>query len=75
LTLYGARHAFATYAVEAAGNVFAVADVTGHEDLKTTKVSEEEFDRMADGATQSLLDGLNNRYLREQDAKKQNNQQ
>ena len=38
LTLYGARHAFATYAVEATGNVFAVADVLGHQDLKTTRI-------------------------------------
>jgi integrase len=38
LKLYGARHAFATYAVEATGNVFAVADVVGHEDLKTTRI-------------------------------------
>ena len=37
LKLYGARHAFATYAVEATGNVFAVADAMGHEDLKTTR--------------------------------------
>ncbi len=38
LKLYGARHAFATYAVEATGNVFAVADAMGHEDLKTTRI-------------------------------------
>ena len=38
LKLYGARHAFATYAVEATGNVFAVADVMGHEDLNTTRI-------------------------------------
>src|SRR5271167_1524753 len=29
LKLYGARHAFPTYAVEATGNVFAVADAMG----------------------------------------------
>ncbi len=38
LKLYGARHAFATYAVEATGNVFAVADAMGHQDLKTTRI-------------------------------------
>ncbi len=38
LKLYGARHAFATYVVEATGNVFAVADAMGHEDLKTTRI-------------------------------------
>jgi site-specific recombinase XerC len=38
LKLYGARHAFATYAVEATGNIFAVADAMGHEDLKTTRI-------------------------------------
>ena len=38
LKLYGARHSFATFAVEATGNVFAVADVMGHEDLKTTRI-------------------------------------
>jgi integrase len=38
LKLYCARHAFATYAVEATGNVFAVADAMGHEDLKTTRI-------------------------------------
>jgi integrase len=38
LKLYGARHAFATYAVEATGNVFAVADAMGHADLKTTRI-------------------------------------
>ena len=30
--------AFATYAVEATGNAFAVADAMGHEDLKTTRI-------------------------------------
>jgi hypothetical protein len=36
----------------------------------------EERKRRADGATQSLLNGLNNRYLREQEEKaKQNSQQ
>jgi len=38
MKLYGARHAFVTYAVEATGNVFAVADAMGHEDLKTTRI-------------------------------------
>ncbi|PSH03367.1 MAG: hypothetical protein CXZ00_12445 [Acidobacteria bacterium] len=38
LKLYGGRHAFGTYAVEATGNVFAVADAMGHEDLKTTRI-------------------------------------
>jgi site-specific recombinase XerD len=38
LKLYGAYHAFATYAVEATGNVFAVADALGQEDLKTTRL-------------------------------------
>jgi site-specific recombinase XerC len=38
LKLYGGRHAFATYAVEATRNVFALADVMGHQDLKTTRI-------------------------------------
>jgi integrase len=37
LKLYGARHAFATYAVEATGNVFAVADAMGHEGMKAMR--------------------------------------
>jgi site-specific recombinase XerC len=32
------RHAFATYGVEATGNVFAVADAMGHGDLKTRRI-------------------------------------
>jgi site-specific recombinase XerC len=38
LKLYGAHHEFATYAMEATGNVFAVADAMGHEDSKTTRI-------------------------------------
>jgi len=53
LKLYGARHAFATYAVEATGNVFAVADVMGHEDLKTTRIYQHpELDAIRDAIDQ-----------------------
>src|SRR5271166_3934363 len=59
LKLYGARHAFATYAVEATGNVFAVADAMGHEDLKTTRIYQHpEF-----GAIRDAIDRRNNRRV------------
>jgi integrase len=38
LKLYGGRHSYGTFTVEATGNVFAVADAMGHEDLKTTRI-------------------------------------
>ncbi len=53
LKLYGARHAFATYAVEATGNVFAVADAMGHEHLKTTRIYQHpQFDAIRDAIDQ-----------------------
>jgi integrase len=53
LKLYGARHAFATYAVQATGNVFAVADAMGHEDLKTTRIYQHpEMDSIRDAIDQ-----------------------
>jgi site-specific recombinase XerD len=59
LKLYGARHAFATYAVEATGNVFAVADAMGHADLKTTRIYQHpEF-----GAIRDAIDQRNNRRV------------
>ena len=59
LTLYGARHAFATYALEATGNVFAVADVLGHQDLKTTRIYQHpEF-----GAIRDAIDQRNRRVM------------
>ena len=59
LKLYGARHAFATYAVEATGNVFAVADAMGHQDLKTTRIYQHpEF-----GAIRDAMDQRNNRRV------------
>ena len=59
LKLYGARHAFATYAVQATGNVFAVADAMGHEDLKTTRLYQHpEMDSIRDA-----IDQRNNRRL------------
>jgi integrase len=59
LTLYAARHAFATYAVEATGNVFAVADVLGHQDLKTTRIYQHpEF-----GAIRDAIDQRNRRVM------------
>jgi len=59
LKLYGARHAFATYAVEATGNVFAVADAMGHQDLKTTRIYQHpEF-----GAIRDAIDQRNNRRV------------
>jgi site-specific recombinase XerC len=59
LKLYGARHAFGTYAVEATGNVFAVADAMGHEDLKTTRIYQHpELDAIRDA-----IDRRNNRRV------------
>jgi integrase len=59
LKLYGARHAFATYAVQATGNVFAVADAMGHEDLKTTRIYQHpEMDSIRDA-----IDQRNNRRV------------
>jgi site-specific recombinase XerD len=59
LKLYGARHAFATYAVQATGNVFAVADAMGHEDLKTTRIYQHpEMDSIRDA-----IDQRNNRRI------------
>lgn len=53
LKLYGARHAFATYAVAATGNVFAVADCLGHEDLNTTRIYQHpELDAIRDAIDQ-----------------------
>jgi site-specific recombinase XerD len=37
LKLYGARHAFGTFTAEATGNVYAVADVMGHSDLRAAR--------------------------------------
>ncbi len=59
LKLYGARHAFATYAVEATGNVFAVADAMGHEDLKTTRI----YQHPELGAIRDAIDQRNNRRV------------
>jgi len=59
LTLYGARHAFATYAVEATGNVFAVADVLGHQDLKTTRI----YQHPDLGAIRESIDRRNRRVM------------
>jgi integrase len=59
LKLYGARHAFATYAVEATGNVFAVADVMGHEDLKTTRI----YQHPELGAIRNAIDQRNRRVM------------
>ena len=59
LKLYGARHAFATYAVEATGNVFAVADVMGHEDLKTTRI----YQHPELGAIRDAIDQRNRRVM------------
>ena len=59
LTLYGARHAFATYAVEATGNVFAVADVLGHQDLKTTRI----YQHPEMGAIRDAIDQRNRRVM------------
>ena len=59
LKLYGARHAFATYAVEATGNVFAVADVMGHEDLKTTRI----YQHPDFGAIRDAIDQRNRRVM------------
>lgn len=59
LKLYGARHAFATYAVEATGNLFAVADALGHEDLKSTRIYQHpEF-----AAIRDAIDQRNNRRV------------
>ncbi len=38
LKLFGALHASATHAAESTGNVFAVRDIVGHEDLVTTAI-------------------------------------
>ena len=59
LKLYGARHAFATYAVEATGNVFAVADAMGHEDLKTTRI----YQHPELGAIRDAIDQRNQRIM------------
>jgi len=59
LTLYGARHAFATYAVEATGNVFAVADVMGHEDFKTTRI----YQHCDSRAIRDAIDQRNRRVM------------
>jgi integrase len=59
LKLYGARHAFATYAVEATGNVFAVADVMGHQDLKTTRI----YQHPELGAIRDAIDERNRRVM------------
>ena len=59
LKLYGARHAFATYAVEATGNIFAVADAMGHEDLKTTRI----YQHPELGAIRDAIDQRNNRRV------------
>jgi integrase len=59
LKLYGARHAFATYAVEATGNVFAVADALGHEDLKTTRL----YQHPELGAIRDAINQRNNRRV------------
>jgi integrase len=59
LKLYGARHAFATYAVEATGNVFAVADALGHEDLKTTRI----YQHPGLGAIRDAIDQRNRRVV------------
>ena len=59
LKLYGARHAFATYAVEATGNVFAVADVMGHEDLKTTRI----YQHPELGGIRDAIDQRNRRVM------------
>ena len=59
LKLYGARHAFATYAVEATGNVFAVADVMGHRDLNTTRI----YQHPELGAIRDAIDERNRRIM------------
>ena len=59
LKLYGARHAFATYAVEATGNVFAVRDVLGHEDIKTTAL----YQHPELGAIRDAIDQRNTRRI------------
>ena len=59
LKLYGARHAFATYTVEATGNVFAVADAMGHEDLKTTRI----YQHPGLGAIRDAIDQRNRRVM------------
>jgi integrase len=59
LKLYGARHAFATYAVEATGNVFAVADAMGHEDLKTTRI----YQHPELGVIRDAIDQRNRRVM------------
>jgi len=57
LKLYGARHAFAIYAVAATGNVFATADIMGHEDLK----SRESCSNSGMGAIPDAIDQPNRR--------------
>ena len=59
LKLYGARHAFATYAVEATGYVFAVADAMGHSDLKTTRI----YQHPELGAIRDAIDERNRRVM------------
>ena len=59
LKLYGARHAFATYAVEATGNLFAVADAMGHEDLKTTRI----YQHPGLGVIRDAIDQRNRRVM------------
>ncbi len=59
LKLYGARHAFATYAVEATGNIFAVADAMGHEDLKTTRI----YQHPELGVIRDAIDQRNRRVM------------
>jgi integrase len=59
MKLYGARHAFATYAVEATGNVFAVADAMGHEDMKTTRI----YQHPKLGVTRDAIDQRNSRRI------------
>jgi len=59
LKLYGARHAFATYAVEATGNVYAVADAMGHEDLKTTRI----YQHPELGTIRDAIDQRNQRVM------------
>jgi hypothetical protein len=48
-----------TYAVEATGNVFAVADAMGHQDLKTTRI----YQHPELGAIRDAIDERNNRRI------------
>ena len=64
------RYAFATYAVGATANVFAVADAMGHGDLKTTRI----YQHPELGAIRDAIDQRNRRVRCESPHKIPHNQ-